>query len=180
VIAAGAWVGKMIPRLAALAVPERQVLGWFQPSQPALFAPDRFPVFNFATGQDRFYGFPIFDVPGFKVGKYHHLKEPLDPDQPDFECHPRDEAALRDFVAQFFPQGAGPALALRACTFTNTPDEHFILDLLPGCPQIAVASPCSGHGFKFCSVVGEIVADLVERGETRHDISMHRLERLIH
>jgi len=178
VISAGAWVGKLVPELAVSAVPERQVLGWFQPFQPELFTPERFPVFNLASAEDRFYGLPIFGVPGFKVGKYHHLHEPLDPDHPDFDCYPRDEEVLREFVAQYFPQAAGPTMALRACIFTNTPDEHFILDALPECPQVLVASPCSGHGFKFCSVVGEIMADLVERGETRHDISLHRLARL--
>ena len=69
-------------------------------------------------------------------------------------------------------------MALRSCMFTNTPDEHFVLDLHPQLPQVCVASPCSGHGFKFCSVVGEIMADLAQHGETRHDISMFRLKRL--
>ena len=68
-------------------------------------------------------------------------------------------------------------MALRACIFTNTPDEHFILDRHPKFPEVLIASPCSGHGFKFSSVVGEIMADLAEKGATRHDISMHRLAR---
>ena len=68
-------------------------------------------------------------------------------------------------------------MALRACMFTNAPDEHFILDLHPEDSRVVVASPCSGHGFKFCSVVGEIVADLAETGETRHDIGLFRLGR---
>jgi len=70
-------------------------------------------------------------------------------------------------------------MALRTCLFTNTPDEHFILDLLPGYPQIVIASPCSGHGFKFASVIGEILADLAQRGETTHDIGWLRLNRFV-
>ncbi len=68
-------------------------------------------------------------------------------------------------------------MALRTCMFTNTPDEHFILDVLPEYPQVVVASPCSGHGFKFASVIGEILADLAQSGETRHDIELLRLSR---
>jgi sarcosine oxidase len=62
--------------------------------------------------------------------------------------------------------------------FTNTEDRHFVMDLHPEYPQVSFASPCSGHGFKFASVVGEVMADLAERGTTRHDTSLFRLERL--
>jgi len=65
------------------------------------------------------------------------------------------------------------------CMFTNTMDEHFVLDVHPDYPQVCLASPCSGHGFKFSSVVGEIMADLAEKGHTGHDISMHRFGRLL-
>ena len=67
---------------------------------------------------------------------------------------------------------------LQTCMFTNTPDHHFVIDLHPDYPQVSIASPCSGHGFKFASVVGEIMADLAEKGFTRHDISLFRLDRL--
>ena len=109
----------------------------------------------------------------------HHLAEPIDPDDPDRRTTPADEALLRGFAERYFPEGAGPALALKACIFTNTPDEHFVIDVHPEWPQLCLASPCSGHGFKFCSVVGEILADLVDRGETRHDIALLRLDRLL-
>ena len=68
---------------------------------------------------------------------------------------------------------------LQTCMFTNTPDNHFVMDLHPDYPQVAFASPCSGHGFKFASVVGEIMADLAEKGMTRHPIGLFRLERLL-
>jgi sarcosine oxidase len=67
---------------------------------------------------------------------------------------------------------------LQTCMFTNTPDHHFVIDLHPDYPQVSIASPCSGHGFKFASVVGEIMADLAEKGFTRHDIGLFRLDRL--
>lgn len=177
VLAAGAWTGKLAPDLAPLTQPERQVLAWLQPTRPDLFVPARFPVFNLAVVEGRYYGFPVFAVPGFKFGRYHHRDEPADPDALDRAPNAADEAILRQFAARYFPEGAGPTMALRPCMFTNTPDEHFILDRLPAAPQVIVASPCSGHGFKFCSVVGEILADLVAHDATRHDIRLFRLDR---
>jgi sarcosine oxidase len=66
---------------------------------------------------------------------------------------------------------------LKGCLFTNSPDRHFILDLHPAHPEVAIAAGFSGHGYKFCSVVGEIMADLAQRGETGHDIEFFRLKR---
>ena len=177
VVSAGAWVGELVPGLKKIAVPERQVLAWLQPTRPELFEAARFPVFNLFVDEGHFYGFPLCSVPGFKFGRYHHLEENVDPNTIDREPNARDETILRGFAERYFPDGAGPTMALRACMFTNAPDEHFILDLHPDDPRVVVASPCSGHGFKFCSVVGEIVADLAEAGETRHDIGLFRLDR---
>ena len=72
----------------------------------------------------------------------------------------------------------GPTLAMKTCLFTNTPDEHFVIDRLPHAPHVAIAAGFSGHGFKFCSVVGEILADLALDGGTRHDLSLFALDRL--
>lgn len=177
VVSAGAWMGALVPALRALAVPERQVLAWMQPLRPDLFVPERFPVFNLTVDEGRYYGFPVYGIPGFKLGRYHHRKEAVDPDTMDRECHADDERLLRSFTERYFPDAAGPTTAMHVCMFTNTPDEHFILDLLPDHPQVVVASPCSGHGFKFASVVGEILADLSISGATTHDISLHRLSR---
>jgi sarcosine oxidase len=174
VLSTGAWMGKMIPGFAPLAVPERQVLGWFQPIVPAEFTPATFPVFNLLVPEGRYYGFPVHGVPGFKIGRYHHLEEMVDPDDFEREPNARDEAVLREVTAKYFPDAAGETVGLRACMFTNTPDEHFIIDRLPGSPNVVVASPCSGHGFKFASVIGEIIADLVQRDETSLDIGLLR------
>jgi sarcosine oxidase len=117
-------------------------------------------------------------VPGFKIGKYHHLDEPADPDALDRACRPADEAALRAAVTRYFPAADGELLRHAVCMFTNTADEHFVIDRDPGAPEVLLVSPCSGHGFKFASVVGEIVADLVESDATRHEIGLFRLGRL--
>jgi sarcosine oxidase len=95
----------------------------------------------------------------------------------DRETHPEDEEVLREGVRRYFPDANGPTLAMKACIFTNSPDEHFIIDVLPHSPNVAIAAGFSGHGFKFCSVVGEIMADLALEGETRLDVRLFSLAR---
>jgi sarcosine oxidase len=177
VVTAGPWAAKLIPELAAYAVPERQVLGWFQPERPELFTPETFPVFGVLTEEGRYYGFPSYTVPGFKIGRSHHLEQKVDPDLMDREVHAEDEAILRQAVSRYFPLAAGELLDRKTCIYTNTPDEHFMIGVLPEHPQVSVAAGFSGHGFKFASVIGEIMADLAQEGETEHDISLFRLDR---
>lgn len=177
VLSPGAWIGDLVPELAAVAVPERQVLGWFQPDDPANFGPERFPVLNLMVEEGRYYLLPVFGVPGLKIGLYHHLGETGHADAISREVTPEDEAVLRRCISRYFPRADGPTMALHACMFTNTPDEHFIIDTLPAHPEVIVASPCSGHGYKFASVVGEILADLATTGKSRFDLSMFRLGR---
>jgi len=177
VVTAGAWNPDLLDCLGELAVPERQVLAWLQPARPELFRPDVFPVFNVLVDEGRFYGFPVFGVPGFKLGKYHHLGEATTAEGVDRVVHLRDEQVLRLFAERYFPDGCGPTMNLETCLFTNTPDGHFVVDLHPAWPQVSFASACSGHGFKFASVVGEILADLAERGTTHHDIGLFHLRR---
>jgi hypothetical protein len=87
---------------------------------------------------------------------------------------------LRDFAERYFPDGCGPTMDLQTCMFTNTEDNHFVIDLHPDYPQVSFASPCSGHGFKFASVIGEVLADLATERETGHDISRFGITRLLH
>jgi sarcosine oxidase len=177
VLTAGPWTARLFPELRPLAVPERQVLLWTQPRVPAHFRAGAFPVFNMQAPEGRFYGSPVFGVPGFKIGKYHHRQEKVDPDQVDRGCHPEDEAVLREALGRYFPDADGPTLAMKVCLFTNTPDEHFILDRHPEHPQVVLAAGFSGHGFKFCSVVGEIMADLALEQNTRWPLDLFRLAR---
>jgi len=178
VISAGAWVSKLIPSLASVAVPERQVLLWSQTRRPERFAVGAFPVFILDVPEGLFYGFPEYGIPGLKIGLMHHRGQVVDPDAWDRSVvEPEDEAVLRAATSRYLPDADGPALTLKTCMFTNTPDEHFIIDTLPELPQVVVVSPCSGHGFKFASVVGEIAADLALEGDTDHDIDMFRIDR---
>jgi sarcosine oxidase len=160
VVTAGAWAGKLLDVLDGHAIAERQVLAWLQPTRPEHFRQDNFPVFNLLVEEGRFYGFPVHGVPGFKFGKYHHLEEHTDPDEVDRGVHDYDERLLRDFAERYFPDGCGPTMDMQACMFTNTEDNHFVIDVHPEFEQVSFASPCSGHGFKFASVVGEIMPTL--------------------
>src|SRR5690606_4675729 len=123
------------------------------------------------------YGFPVFGVPGFKFGRYHHFEESGEAEYLSREAFREDEEVLRDFAARYFPDGAGPTMILKACLFTNSPDRHFIIDLHPDYPQVSFAAGFSGHGYKFAAVVGEIMADLAERRATRHDVTLFNVTR---
>jgi sarcosine oxidase len=177
VITSGAWAAGMVPYLKELAIPERQVLAWLQPIKPSLFTPENFPVFNAYFEEGRYYGFPVFGIPGFKIGRYHHFEELADPDHMEREVSKEDEDILRAAASRYFPKANGTLMTLKTCLFTNTPDEHFIIDKLPGLPQVTVAAGFSGHGFKFASVVGEIVGDLAINGETSHNIDLLKIDR---
>ncbi|AXR77107.1 N-methyl-L-tryptophan oxidase [Natrarchaeobaculum sulfurireducens] len=177
VVTAGAWAARFIDALEGVLEPERQVLAWLQPDDPDQFAPDRFPVWVLENPDGLYYGFPVHHVPGFKFGRYHHRQEVVDPDAFEREPTQADERLLRGFAEEHFPDAAGPTLRLSTCLFTNTPDEHFVLDRLPDHPQVVVGAGFSGHGFKFASVVGEILADLALEGETDHEIGTFSLDR---
>jgi sarcosine oxidase len=177
VITAGPWAGNLMPGLAWLMVPERQVLIWVQPRRPEHFRLGAFPVFNMEAPEGRFYGLPVYGIPGAKFGKYHHRGETADPDQMDREIHPEDEAVLREGIRRYFPDADGPTMAMTTCLFTNTPDEHFIIDAHPEYPEVFLAAGFSGHGYKFASVVGEILADMVLEGGSDLDISLFPLGR---
>ncbi len=174
VVTAGGWAGQLLPELAALAQPERQCLGWFQPLDLPLFTPERLPVWLlYGEGDEgNWYGFPVHGIPGFKLGKFRHLGEPMDlsggrETTADREPNEADEALLRRFTEKYFPRAAGPTMALKVCFFTNTPDEHFIIDAHPQHESVIIAAGFSGHGYKFCSVVGEILAELALDGEAK-------------
>jgi sarcosine oxidase len=178
VVTAGPWAGKLVHALHPLVTVERQVVMWLTPRRPELFSPENFPVFYLHGDEGSFYGFPVFRDLGFKIGRYHHLRQIVDPDHVDRACRPEDELVLRQAIRRYFPDADGATTLIKTCLFTNTADEHFIIDTLSDNPRIVVAAGFSGHGYKFCSVVGEILADLALEGHTRHDIALFTLQRL--
>ncbi len=179
VITAGPWAASLVPSLGSSAIPERQALGWFQPFKPEFFAPERFPVFNMKVPEGRYYGFPVYGIPGFKIGRYHHLNEQVNPDKVSRDISERDEEVLRACVSSYFPAANGPTMAMKTCLFTNSPDEHFIIGAHPNFENVSFAAGFSGHGYKFCSVIGEIMADISLTGSTAHDVSLFDPKRYV-
>jgi sarcosine oxidase len=178
VITTGAWLGELLPHLAPSLWVERVPLLWFEPAQPAPFAPERFPVYLIDTGEaGQFYGFPYLPSQGLKVAR-HHSGERVDPNGVDRSIRPADEERVRRFVRAYLPSGEGPRRHAMVCMYTNAPDGHFLIDRSPEHDGVVYASACSGHGFKFASVVGEVLAELCVAGRTRHPIEFFAASRL--
>jgi sarcosine oxidase len=170
IVSAGSWLTSLLPVPARLTV-TRQALAWFEPRQPEAFDPARCPIFMLQDDTGIYYGFPPDERGAFKFAKHHHEREAIDPLVPAREFDAADEAILRNALGRYLPTADGTLVEATTCRYTMTPDEDFIIDRLPDWPQVIVASPCSGHGFKFSAVIGEILADLATKGETPHDIS---------
>jgi sarcosine oxidase len=177
VVTAGAWAQSVARLPGDLVHGVRQSLAWLQPARPEIFRPDRMPVFNLALDGEHFYGFPTYGIPGFKLGRYDHFGSGGDPDEISREPTLADEQPLRAFAERYFPDGAGPTVARKICLFEPSPDEHFIVDQHPDASSVVVGAGFSGHGYKFCSVIGEILADLALEGSTRHDIGLFSIGR---
>lgn len=183
VIAAGPWLGKMLPELALPLRVERQVQFWFEPNGGIeSFLPDRFPIWIWETKDGAHpYGLPALDGAsgGVKVSLHHGGKNlNSTPDTIDRNVSKEEINQARRSITSRLPALNGRFLRAVTCLYTNTPDGHFVIDCHPEHPQVLIVSPCSGHGFKFCPVVGEILADLIERAEMRHNISRFRFARL--
>jgi sarcosine oxidase len=177
IVAAGPWVKTLLPDLPVPLRVTRQVMGWFAPTEPALFEPGRCPVFLIEGHHGMHYGFPPFAGAGVKVAKHHHEEESVDPERHDRAVSPYDEALIRGAVAEHIPAANGRLIEAKTCLYTMAPDGDFVIDRLPGFAQVIVASPCSGHGFKFAPAIGEILADLATAGSTAHDIARFSLRR---
>lgn len=177
VVTAGAWTSKLLPDLPVRLRSTRQVLAWFEPRQPELFDPARCPVFLIEGPHGTHYGFPLQAGAGVKVAKHHHFDEAVDPDDYDRNVSLLDEAAIRAAVADHLPAANGKLNAATTCLYTMAPDGDFLIDHLPSEPRVIVASPCSGHGFKFAPLIGDIVAELATTGATTRDIARFRLDR---
>ena len=177
IVSAGAWLADLVPSLAPAAVPERQVIAWFEPTDPAPFLPGAMPVTILMVEEGPYFTLPIWGGPGVKIGLHHHRFERGPANTLHREPDADDEALLRRCLVRYMPGADGPMVRAASCLYTNTADEHFIIDTLPDNDDVIVASPCSGHGYKFASVIGEILADLATTGRSRFDLSMFRLDR---
>jgi len=169
VLAAGAWSAGFMGTLAPHLSVTRQVFHWFEPSDPAAFAPDRFPPFIWVHGDgpdDSFYGFPIPPgEQGVKVGTEQTSATTPDPDRLGREIAAQEaEALFRDHLQGRLPGLPPRALRDAACIYTNTPDGDFLVARAPENDRVLLVSACSGHGFKHSAGLGEAVARTLAAG----------------
>ena len=168
VFCGGPWSGTLIGDLGVSLVVTRQVMVWVWPRQPQRFALGGFPVWAIDHLDGTLhYGFPMMpDVPGLKIA--HHAPGAVtNPDHVARDPQPGDEQTVRPILREMIPDANGSLLSMKVCLYTNSPDGHFIIDRHPAHERVTIACGFSGHGFKFASVVGEILADLAMSGATK-------------
>ncbi|MFL0361636.1 N-methyl-L-tryptophan oxidase [Pseudobacillus sp. 179-B 2D1 NHS] len=177
VICAGAWTGKLLSSLRLPLQPMRKTLGWFEANSKNYEHP-LLPCFYFNVENQKYYGFPNITGGGVKVGRNDSEKE-TDPDamSQDFGKYLNDEGDLRNFLEKFLPGAAGKLIKGSSCMITKTPDKDFIIDQYPGFSHVMIAGGFSGHGFKYSSVLGEVLSEIIIHGQTIHDISMFSISR---
>ena len=174
IVSAGAWIADFAPFLKDHLAVTRQVVGWFPPRRPELFTPDVCPVFILESEDDHIYGFPNFSGSGVKSASHVRGRTLAHADALDETTTSEDEAQIAQMLHRYLPEVGGPASRLMTCMYTRTSDAHFLVDRSPEDARIVLASPCSGHGFKFASLLGVILADLATRGDTEFDIELFR------
>lgn len=174
IVAAGAWVRQLLAPLEPPLVVERQVACWFDPrSSPEHFSPSECPVHLWQFDGDRLaYGFPDLGN-GVKIA-CHHEGVTGSPDSLPRDIRSEEVEKARSIIRRFLPEADGSFRSAATCLYTNLPDEHFWIDRHPRHDNVLIASPCSGHGFKFASVIGEVLADLATRGRCSFDLSPFR------
>lgn len=178
VVAAGPWLPRLRDSLG-MALPleiERQISHWFEPEGDyRRYRPDHCPIALWETETGGLFLTMPNEGHGVKCGM-HHSGTTANPDIVDRQVSHEENESARRFLDDVMPGAGGKLLDARVCLYTNTPDRHFIIDWLPG-QRVLVLSPCSGHGFKFASAIGEIAAQLVLDGETWLDLAPFSLGR---
>ena len=177
VIAAGPWADEQLADLNLPLSVQRVVNVHFEPTRPELFGPDRCPVHIWEVPEGHYYGIPALPDQGVKFGR-HDLGEICTPHTIRREVDPEEIEALRAVLDRYLPGAAGAVKWTLTCMYTNTPDRHFVIDRHPCHERVVYACGFSGHGFKFSSAIGEILADLALDGGTRHPIAFLSAARL--
>ncbi|HLF59695.1 MAG TPA: N-methyl-L-tryptophan oxidase [Acidimicrobiia bacterium] len=178
IIAAGAWTNRLLTHLGVefpLEVTQEQVV-YLKPTDPISFHPNRFPIWIWMN-EPSFYGFPIFGEPAVKVA-WDRCEIVTDPDTRSFEPRSDVNDAVRGFVASHLPGANGGVHLAKTCLYTLTPDRDFVVDRVPGHPNVFTAVG-AGHAFKFASLLGQILADLAVDGSTAMDIAPFAADRAI-
>ena len=177
VLAAGAWIRELLEGVPLKLEVERVTLYWFDPGgEAAAFGPDRMPIWIWEHQRDRFlYGFPLL-ARGLKVAR-HHEGEPWTPGTAARAVSAEETSAMQELVRRRLPGVEGPLRETASCLYTNSPDQHFVIDAHPANAAVTLVSACSGHGFKFAAAIGELIADRIENAPPRFELDLFRLGR---
>jgi sarcosine oxidase len=178
IVSAGAWVKQLLPELAVALEVTRQQVMYVRPVDATPFGLGRFPVFIYkgAADEDAFYGMPAFLNVGVKIAR--HGGPVVNADSVDRTPSELAIETLRRFLARHVPKLAEASLSqIEVCLYTVAPKDQFQVDFLPGRSDVLVASPCSGHGFKFSCLIGGVLADLAISGESEVAIDPWKLNR---
>lgn len=182
VVSAGAWAGELLSDLGLPLEVTRQILFWFRPlGGIQAFAPEKLPIWIYEPDDgNMFYSFPAVDgADTVKAAFFRADGTPTDPNTIDCKVHDDEVDFIRRYLGRHVPAMDGELVGAKTCMYTNTPDQHFFVSAHPEHPQVLIAAGFSGHGYKFCSVIGEILADLALNGETRHPVGLFSPSRLI-
>jgi len=176
IVTAGAWATELLETLdiSLPVTPTRKTFAWFEADEQ-LYSDLIFPAYCFEFADSSYYGFPSIDGAGLKLGR-HDGGEEINPNVPLRPFDDMDSVDLQNFIEQFMPQH-GPLKYGKTCKYSMTPDEDFIIDFLPTHQNIVIAAGFSGHGFKFSSAVGEVLAELTLNGECKQDLTRFQLSR---
>lgn len=164
VVAPGAWAGELLPDLGVPLRVLRKHLHWFANDEPGYRSDGGCPVFFFELPNGFFYGFPQIDGAGLKLSEHSGGEPVSDPSRLPRGPDPEDDRRIEAFRRAHLPRLSAVRIKHQVCMYTCSPDEHFIVDRHPGCPDVVFAVGLSGHGFKFASVLGELLADLALDG----------------
>ncbi|WP_369417957.1 N-methyl-L-tryptophan oxidase [Cohnella mopanensis] len=177
ILSAGAWFKTLEPFIRLPIRSVRKVVGWFEPSGNS-FDAGNFPGFTFGSSLGGYYGFPSISGAGVKIGRHETGVEwqPGQESEP-FGAYPEDEGDLRRALDTFLPGAAGKLLRSAVCKYEHTPDDHFIIDTHPEHSNVLLAGGFSGHGFKFSSVVGELLANQIEGGQWGQNVGLFSVSR---
>ncbi len=179
VLAAGAWTNGLVRDARLPVAVERQSVFWFEPEgSTGFYEANRFPIYAYEYKPGHIcYGFPRLPR-GVKASIMHSGKTYSLPENIERAVNADEIEPLRAALRPVLPELAeAPVRETGVCLFTNTPDHDFIIDFHPRYPRVLISSPCSGHGFKFASAIGELQADLLATGKTGFDLSLFRIDR---
>ena len=181
IVSAGPWVAQFFPEYADLFKVYRQALYWFDIKEDIIpYLPENFPIFIFVgTGEDDIYGFPAIDGQhgGLKVAFEEYLIDTT-PEKVNREVTQEEiELAYNRYITKHLPGLSNKCIKAVSCLYTVSPDSKFVIDVHPEYPQIIIASPCSGHGFKHSAAIGEALSELAIDGKTHLDLTAFKISR---